>query len=392
VEFIAKWLNEVVHKYFSEEAVRAMKKDSSDANAFIEQIEDSYRRYTNGNEIDFTQHCLKRDKEKGNSAGTAKRRFMELYNGYRDKMDTEKAIYRLSTLGIIDDYTVNFSSGTFTLQGKKKKDTEYYENLKNYLLKYYSEKTTEARLKKLNEISEPTPIRKYLHFLVYFVYENIRAKRQQAIKDMKSACREALVRAEDGPVWLKEFIDLYFNSKYARAGYVYTDPRGNEIPASLADLTENGKKDELDFVWFFMNVMDEDHSGGSQIDNIKHLRGACTSMASSMIEPMFTIEMLHAFALYMLEFRSKRFLEEAESHLLEGFTIYQEKYPRLDEGSLRKIFDRFVKEVKDRNPLLQSYLDLFEMEFDFDSIMIKKYLATLQTATKTLKNLNLILQ
>jgi ATP-dependent DNA helicase RecQ len=369
-----------------------MKRNSTDANAFIDQIEDGYRRYTNGYEIDFTQHCLKRDKEKGNPAGTAKRRFMELYNGYRDKMDTEKAIYRLSTLGVIDDYTVNFSSGTFTLHGKKKENSEYYENLKDYLLKYYSEKTTDARLKKLNQINESTPIRQYLNFLVYFVYENIRAKRQQAIKDMKGACRETLNKGEEGPVWLKEFIDLYFNSKYARAGYVYADPKGNEVLASLTDLTENGKKDELDFVWFFMNVMDEDHSGGSQIDNIKHLRGACTRMSTSILEPMFCIEMLHSFTLYMLEFRSKRFLEEAESHLLEGFTIFQEKYPGLDEGSLRKIFDRFVKEVKDRNPLLQSYLDLFKMEFDFDSIMIKKYLATLQTATKTLKNLNLILQ
>jgi hypothetical protein len=115
-------------------------------------------------------------------------------------------------------------------------------------------------------------------------------------------------------------------------------------------------------------------------------------MATSILEPMFSIEMLHAFTLYMLEFRSKRFLEEAESHLLEGFTIFQEKNPKLDEESIREIFNRFVKEVKDRNPLLQSYLDLFKMEFDFDSIMIKKYLATLQTATKTLKNLNLILQ
>jgi hypothetical protein len=39
-------------------------------------------------------------------------------------MDTEKAIYRLSTLGIIDDYTVNFSSNTFTLFGKKKTEKE----------------------------------------------------------------------------------------------------------------------------------------------------------------------------------------------------------------------------------------------------------------------------
>ncbi|MBE0662573.1 MAG: ATP-dependent DNA helicase RecQ [Bacteroidales bacterium] len=392
VEFITKWLKETVHKFFKEETVRTMKSNSNDADAFIEQVCEHYKKFTKGKEIDFTKHCLARDKIKKLPSGTAKRRFMEKYNGYRDKMDTEKAIYRLSTLGIIDDYTVNFSSGTFTLYGTKKNKTDYFKHLKAYLLKYYSETSTNARLNKLDEIQEPTTLRQYLNFLVHFVYDNIRTKRQQAIQDMKKACREALNQKENGPVWLKEFIDLYFNSKYARDGYTYTDIRGKVVVASLTDLTEKGKIDKLDFVWFFMNVMDEDRSGGSQIDNIKHLRGACTRMTTSILEPMFCIEMLHAFALYMLEFRTRRYLEEAEAHLFEAFSIYQEKHPEMEEKDIKKVYDRFVKEVKERNPQLQSYLDKNKMEFDFDSVMIKKYLLALKTATSTIKNLNQILQ
>ncbi len=226
--------------------------------------------------------------------------YIILYNGYRDKVDTEKAIYRLSTIGIVDDYTVNFSSNTFTLFGKKKLDKAYEENLKTYLLKYYSEKTTNIRLGSLNDISEPTSIRKSLNFLVNFVYDNIRSKRLQAIKDMKSACKQSIEKGIDGSVWLKDYIDLYFNSKYARSGYKYIDKKGIEINASLTDITENGRKDDLKFVWFFMNVVDQDDSGGSQIDNLKHLRGACTRMTTSIIEPSFSIKLLAAFAVIRL--------------------------------------------------------------------------------------------
>jgi ATP-dependent DNA helicase RecQ len=92
-----------------------MKANCTDAEAFIEDICDNYQKFTHGKELDFEALCNSRDASKGNPKGTAFKMFMALYNGYRDKMDSEKAIYRLSTLGIIDDYTVNFSSNTFTL-------------------------------------------------------------------------------------------------------------------------------------------------------------------------------------------------------------------------------------------------------------------------------------
>ncbi len=388
IEFISRWLQKVVHKSFKDNIVQKMRTGSTDATAFIKQVCDNYKKFA-GKELDFESHCLLRDKAKNNPPGTAQRMFMELYNGYRDKMDTEKAIYRLASLGIVDDYTVNFSSNTFTLFCRKKSETDYRKHLKNYLLKYYSEKTTDVKLEKLKHIKEKNPIRKYLNFLVYFVYENIRNKRFQAINDIKSACRETLDKGEDGPVWFKDFIDLYFNSKYARVGYQYSTPK-KEVNASLADLTELGKIDNVDLVWFFMQVIEEDQSG-SQIDNLKHLRGACTRMSTSILEPSYSIRLLHSFSLYMLEFRSKRYLEEAEMHLFEAFSILQEKEKHLKEKVLKDIFDQFVRELHERNTLLRSFMKQYKMTFDFDSIMIQRYLEPLQKATHTLRNLNEIL-
>jgi ATP-dependent DNA helicase RecQ len=386
VKTITRWLHDVVHKDFTEVIVQKMRKNCTDAEAFIEEVCIKYSKFTIGNVLDFEGVCLKRDITKGNTKGNTFKMFMAYYNGYRDKMDTEKAIYRLSTLGIIDDYTVNFSSNTFSLKGTKKTEKEYKDNLKGYLLKYYSEKTTSIRLKTLSKIDEPTAIRKSLNFLVNFVYEEVQKKRQLAMKDMKEACRIGL---EKGSVELKDYIDLYFNSKYARAGYSYTNKKGKEVNASLPDLTGNGMNDDLKWVWLFTNIVEEDPKAG-QIDNIKHLRGACTRMLNNQPDS-YTLLLLNAFALYMLEFKNPRYLIEAENLIINGFSKIQEKEPDWDDNKLEEIYNKFVSIVIDKNTELEANMEKNDFSFDFDSVMIKRLLNPLQKANSLLQSLNEIL-
>lgn len=385
IKTITRWLHDVVHNSFTEVIVQRMRANCTEAEAFIEEVCDNYQKFTHI-ELDFETFCTNRDQTKGNPAGTAYKMFMALYNGYRDKMDTEKAIYRLSTLGIIDDYTVNFSSNTFTLFGKKKTEKEYKDNLTVYLLKYYSEKTTQVRLKKLAPIDEPTPIRKSLNFLVNFVYKEIQKKRQLAMHDMRNACRLGL---EKGSVELKDYIDLYFNSKYARAGYTYSNENGEEINASLPDITDNGKNDDLKWVWLFMEIVDEDPKAG-QIDNTKHLRGACTRMLNNQPDS-YTLLLLNAFALYMLEYKNPRYLQEAEMLLINAFTNIQEKEADWNEKKLEKIFNEFTSKIIDKNVELESYMEMHNFTFDFDSIMMKRLLKPILNASNTLRSLNKIL-
>lgn len=386
VKTITEWLKKVVHSSFNEQIVQRMRANCTEAEAFIEEVCENYERFTNGKKLDFETFCNNRDITKGNPKGTAYKMFMALYNGYRDKMDTEKAIYRLSTLGIIDDYTVNFTSNTFTLKGCKKAAKEYRSNLHGYLLKYYSEKTTKAKLKNLDKIDESTPIRKALHFLVKFVYSEIQKKRQLAIQDMKTACRLGL---EKGSVELKEYIDLYFNSKYARAGYSYFNEKGKEINASLPDLTDHGKNEDVKWVWLFMEIVEEDPKAG-QIDNIKHLRGACTRMLNNQPDS-YTLLLLNAFTLYMLEYKNPRYLQEAENLLLNAFSSIQEKESNWSDKKLEGIYHEFTEKLIDKNGELERFMELHGFNFDFDSIMIKRLIHPLQKANSTLKNLNKIL-
>jgi ATP-dependent DNA helicase RecQ len=203
---------------------------------------------------------------------------------------------------------------------------------------------------------------------------------------MKNACRFGL---EKGSVELKDYIDLYFNSKYARTGYCYFNEKGKEVNASLSDLTENGKNDDLKWVWLFIKIVEEDPKAG-EIDNIKHLRGACTRMLNNRPDN-YTLAMLNAFTLYMLEYNNPRYLQEAENLLFSAFSSIQEKEVNWGDKKLEDIFREFTDILILKNLDLTRTMDRHGFSFDFDSIMINRLLSPLQNAKSTLNNLNKIL-
>ena len=387
VKLLSKWLSNVIHNKFDDTEVYQAKANSPDATAFIENICNKYQEFEKGKELDFQKKCIARDMAKGNPSGYAFNQFQNLYNGLRDKADTEKAIYRLITLGVIDDYTVDFKNQTFTLVGKKKDTTVYGNNLKSYLLKYYSEQATKAKLTELSKSKESPNIRSYLKFLLHFIYTNIKRKREQSIKDMKSACENALVNQQEEPSWLKEYMNLYFNSKYARRGYCFENENGEKIEASLVDKTNEKKIDRLDIVWFFIKVIDDDISGGSEIDNLKHLRGACVRMESQVAES-FSIKMLNAYTLYMLEPNQKKSLIEAEELLTDAFTIIESKEQHLAEPDLRQVFDKFVDELEKRKPTILDDIRQQGQSLDFDNIRLGSTLEPLKNLNNTLQHIN----
>ena len=214
----------------------------------------------------------------------------------------------------------------------------------------------------------------------------IEKKRKRAMHDMKDACRYGI---ENGSIELKDFIDLYFNSKYARSGYSFQNEQGTEISASLPDLTDQGKNDDLKWVWEFIEYVEQDPKAG-QIDNIKHLRGACTRMLNNQPDS-YTLLLLNAFTLYMLEFKNPRYLQEAENLMVGAFSQIEEKESGFNDKKLEQIFFQFTELILDKNPELELQMKKYGFEFDIDSIMIKRYLQPINSAKNTLAKLNQIL-
>jgi ATP-dependent DNA helicase RecQ len=296
----------------------------ADFPAFLEGIE----RLVSGGRQAFSEGSRKFEDGNGLSPGDTLRRLKQYYYSYRGKADTEKAIYRMSCLGVIDDYEVNYNENTFTVRGRKKTDLDYIESLRNYVRKYYSEVSTNKRIDDLIGRKGSSELRKCLGFLVDFVYTEVVAKRKGAMNTMKDACYIGL---EHGNKGMREYIDLYFNSKYARKGYMVDSEN-----ASLSDRTDEGKEESMDWVWEFISWIKLDKSG-AELDNLKHLRGA----AIRMLRPFpdnYVLLLLKAFSMFVLESRNEKLLKEAKESFAKGFVF------RKENGDIP--FPEFLKEME----------------------------------------------
>lgn len=181
----------------------------------------------------------------------------------RDKDDTDKAIYRMCCIGLVDDVTIDYINHFYTLKIVKRPDGSYYDNLRVFFEKYYSADQSLHKVAEARQHRGNTEADKCLGYLADFVYENLEVKRRRAIEDMREACIDGI---RNGDEWLKQFIHLYFNSKYARDKY--------EINGVSYSLKQDIKRNpSLALIFKYIRVMDRD-SSGTVMDNVKHLYGA----------------------------------------------------------------------------------------------------------------------
>lgn len=181
----------------------------------------------------------------------------------RDKDDTDKAIYRMCCIGLVDDVTIDYNNHFYTLKIVKHPDGSYYNSLRVFFEKYYSGDQSLQKVAEAKQHKGETESDKCLGYLADFVYENLEVKRRRAIEDMREACIDGI---RNGDSWLKQFIHLYFNSKYARDKYEI-----NGVSYSLKqDIKTNPS---LALILKYIRVMDRDTSG-TVMDNVKHLYGA----------------------------------------------------------------------------------------------------------------------
>lgn len=222
----------------------------------------------------------------------------------RSEDDTAKGIYRLSSIGIIDTYTIDYQNKLYTLSFTKKKDEEYFNELERLFIRYTSAGRSRMLIDKVrNEYKRQkanngaTSLSICLKNLTEFVYDKIQNKRLQAINDMHNLCKDALMHNDpvEQSMEIKDHVYYYFNAKYSRDDY-RAEVGEENIPASLPEDRE--KLGIGDTIWKYIEIIDIDDSGELK-NNIKHLRGAAMRMLRSYPnEPHYLI--LKAFALIIL--------------------------------------------------------------------------------------------
>lgn len=237
--------------------------------------------------------------------------------------DIAKAIYRMCIIGLIDDFTQDYATHSFRILSTRKKNGSYYERLKEFLMRYYSEERAENEVEKASVRKGQNEIHKCLGYLTEFIYDKVALKRKRAIDDIRNFCNVG-IDTTSGKNWLeinedlKDEIYYYFNSKYAREGYK-TD---NDEDFSLLDDTERGKISSKDILFKYMRVVDGDVMGtsGSPKDNIKHLQGAVRLIRRSIAETNATLSMLNAFCLIALKVEgNSHLMQELDKSYVEGY-------------------------------------------------------------------------
>lgn len=187
-----------------------------------EQILDEYNQYLYANQMPVF-NTLNAKKLKTNRGFS----YIRDYGSAVYKDAIQKAIYRMCIIGLIDDFTEDYSEQTFRITTVCQEDTEYYERLSSYYRKYYSTERVESMMTEVRTLAKTEGvIMACLKHLTSFIYKSIAEKRARGILDMEQFCNLAISSKQD---WketneeLKDFIFYYFNSKYAREGFVTYD-------------------------------------------------------------------------------------------------------------------------------------------------------------------------
>ena len=238
----------------------------------------------------------------------------------RNTNDTQRAVYRLFVVGIVDDYVFDYPSNAIELTFRNHDEKVYEGRLRAYLRRYLGEASTEKWIERVatykDELAEENPtaltLKSYLWTLTEFVYTEMAKKRERAVDYMDKLCVLGLQQGEEA---FRQNIIYYFTSKYARMEHL---PR---------DLDQGKKEDIADVIKYIEYIFDPPDGLGGQIDNAKHLRGACARLRTSQTGENATLDLLNAFSLLALakdnadpeREETRAVLAEAEESYVKGF-------------------------------------------------------------------------
>ena len=349
-----------------------------------EHVLDEYNKYLKERQMPLfsTWNAKKAKNDRGFS-------YIRDYGSAEYKDAIQKAIYRMCIIGLIDDFTEDYAQKTFRITTVCQDESHYYDYLSQYYRKYYSEDRVDIMIDEVKQMAvKEGVIMACLKHLTSFIYRSIADKRARGILDMEQFCNMAINPGKD---WketneeLKDFIYYYFNSKYAREGFVtYDSSVRQEIPFSLKDDTNydihsESEISDFNLVRKYMRVVDLDIvNNDSQKDNVKHLQGAVRLIRRAIAEMNPVLNLLNIFCILFLGQQENELLEE------ELFNDYEEVINYYSRQGYLNILDEYSN-------LLVSHAAIDESKKDYLQklkayIHLRNYLNRLnQITTKYIK-------
>ena len=322
------------HPDFKARVVRAAYSFCNSPEEFISNLQLRYRQHTDYQknlnlDTDLTEECKTK------------------YYQIRNTSDTLRAVYRLMIAGIVDDYVIDYYGRMIKLKFKGKSDEQYFSNLEIYLRRYLGNDSTQKWMDIARKNKLETSLQKVLFTLIEFIEQEISEKRKRAIDYMQQLCE---IGYEQGEKVFRDNIVFYFTSKYARVNYLPKDTDGGRIESS-----EIVKK----YLGYISNPPDE---MGGEINNAKHLRGACENLRITMTRDNASIDLLTAYSYFALESQQSESFESAMERPLikQAIRLYKKGFRDLQENesweSILELLEIFNTKVLDINSQISPVL------------------------------------
>lgn len=171
----------------------------------------------------------------------------------------EKAIYRLSILGIINDWTIaDWFRGIFKVEVGYYDQTTIRNHLVAYIKKYDPQFIYEKKVKLYTERDETDQT---ILILINWIYDHFAYNRRQSIKTVYEKCSEFKMKGPEGSAWFKQELETMF--------------KFSEVTYNLDEIAENPTDFEKWFSIFYL----AQNTGMKEIITIDKLDGIKSSLA-----------------------------------------------------------------------------------------------------------------
>ena len=240
----------------------------------------------------------------------AEQKINELYFKIRQKEETFKALFRLSKLGIIEDFTIDLLQQRFVARLKKKSPEIYLLNqnktIRSFMLADKAEELKKEYVKIIGGHVE-----KAISAHVDFVYDYIIKERINSVNILAQTL-DKLISLPDSKAALNPELDKYF-SNYFRAKYA------NQYFSSIVNtpaLNQNNQTFEMINAYVF-NI-------GRYEENWEHLKKSTKLIAENHPDNYLSL-LLNAFAELMSGQNDEQLIDFALDQISRGFIRMRQK-------------------------------------------------------------------
>ncbi|RLD68474.1 MAG: hypothetical protein DRI95_02925 [Bacteroidetes bacterium] len=331
IEQIAIYLQKNISDTFTKNTISKIYNETSSFEEFYNQL----------NEINFIgvkSSKINVEKEIGN-----------LYYKIRQKNETLLALYRLSKLGIIEEFTINPIDYHFNIRIKKKSQELFVLN-QNKIIQQFILNDKYEKIKKENSKLLGRGIEKAIQAHINFVYDYIVPTRinsanilEQLLDNLKDSDKSAIIYPE-----LNEYFSNYFTAKFSNQRFSSVE---NTKP-----LNQNNQSFEI-IDSYISNI-------GQYEENWLHLNNSTKQIAENHADNYLSL-LLSAFTEIMKGQDNEEIIEFALDQISRGFIRMRQK-PNFNYETYLTEIKSFINYLfKNRSDLKDHYEDIIWLRLHY---------------------------